>query len=141
MMVRERKFSSLLGGATTLDWNISARCVCDGASFSLDEFQVDLTPVVYLRRPDQYSSPGHAMEVRLKELEHVGDINAWSAGEKASAESYERFLRLQAYQSQAECESNNRDAMESFVRTGFYPAMMGSIYRWDLSRKHDVTEW
>lgn len=51
------------------------------------------------------------------------------------------FLRLQAYQSQAECESNNRDAMESFVRTGFYPAMMGSIYRWDLSRKHDVTEW
>jgi RHS repeat-associated protein len=136
----EGGFSNRLGAVTTLDWNISARCVCDGASFSLDEFQVDLTPVVYLREQGHYSSAGQAM-VRLMELEHVGDINAWSAGEKVNAESYERFLRLQAYQSQAACESRNREAMEVFVRDGFIPAVKASNERWDKSGLHDLHEW
>ncbi len=131
--------SPLYAAAATMDWRVQARCVCEGAEYRLEEFTIDLAPVVYMSHV--YASAGHRFEVRMKEHDHLRDFYAWGDREQSAAASYERFLRHTTYSSEAECVGENNSLMMQSLRRSFLPAAKASIDRYDKTRLHDVSPW
>jgi uncharacterized protein RhaS with RHS repeats len=119
---------------TTMDWNISARCTCSAGGYSLDEFEVSLTPIVLLRQ--RYDSPEIRRSTRRDELDHVRDLNAWANGARTGAEQFENGFKSQSFSSEQACLEAARAAMQGHLSSGIRPAVTDSHNRWDASGKH-----
>ena len=131
--------SNYYDAAATMTWAVQARCVCEGGEYRLDEFSIDLAPVVYMRQA--YASNGHRFEVRMNELDHVRDFYAWGAQEKPAAAAYERYLRGTSYSSEEECIRQNKAFMMESLQSSFLPAAKSSVSRYDETGRHNVRPW
>ncbi|MEN5060697.1 RHS repeat-associated core domain-containing protein [Luteimonas sp. TWI1416] len=119
---------------TTLDWSVSLECTCAAGNYSLDEYIVNFTPVVFLRQ--RYDSLDQRRDSRRAELDHVRDFNGWISGAKGAAQQLEDSMRSLSFSSSAECEDAARRAMQDFLQAGARQTAIDSHNRWDASGRH-----
>ncbi|WP_447896407.1 RHS repeat-associated core domain-containing protein [Stenotrophomonas acidaminiphila] len=119
---------------TTIDWTVGATCSCTSGGFSLNEFQVSLTPIVLLRQ--RYDTPAIRSSTRRDELDHVRDLNNWANGAKSAVEMFEDAFKNQTFPTEQACLVAARAAMQSHLSSSIYPAIDASRQRWDVSGKH-----
>lgn len=129
---RQSEFRENTLARTTMDWNISARCTCGAGGYSLDEFEVSLTPIVLLRQ--RYDSPEIRRSTRRDELDHVRDLNTWANGARTGAEQFENSFKSQSFSSELACLEAARAAMQGHLSSGIVPAVTDSHNRWDAGR-------
>ena len=119
---------------TTLDWSISSACTCATGGFSLDEYKVNFTPIVFLRQ--RYDSFDQRRDSRRAELDHVRDFNGWIGGARTAAQALEDSMKGQSFASAAECENAARQAMQQLLQAGARQTAIDSHNRWDASGRH-----
>ncbi|MDH5821409.1 RHS repeat-associated core domain-containing protein, partial [Luteimonas sp. RD2P54] len=119
---------------TTLDWSISAICDCSNGSYSLNEYSVAFTPIVFLRQ--SYNSMSERRASRRAELDHVRDLRSWIGSARSGAQSLEDSMKGQGFFDSAECEAATRQAMQQFLQAGARQAAIDSHNRWDASGRH-----
>jgi RHS repeat-associated protein len=120
---------------TTLDWSISPACACSSGGFSLNEYTVGFTPIVFLRQ--SYSDAGQRRDTRRAELDHVRDFGGWiNGGARTAAQALEDSMKGQSFSSMAECESAARQAMQQLLQSGARQTAIDSHNRWDVSGRH-----
>ncbi len=119
---------------TTMDWTVGATCSCASGGFSLNEFQVSLTPVVLLRQ--RYDTPAIRRSTRRDELDRVRDLNNWANGAKSAAEMFEAAFKNQTFPTEQACLEAARAAMQGHLSSSIDPAIDASRQRWDVSGKH-----
>ena len=129
---RQSEFRDNTLARTTMDWNISARCTCSAGGYSLDEFDVSLTPIVLLRQ--RYDSPEIRRSTRRDELDHVRDLNTWANGARTGAEQFESGFKSQVFSSEQACLDAARAAMQGHLSSSIGPAVTNSHNRWDAGR-------
>lgn len=119
---------------TTLDWSISSACTCAAGGYSLDEYKVNFTPIVFLRQ--RYDSLDQRRDSRRAELDHVRDFNGWIGGARTAAQDLENSMKGQSFGSAAECENAARQAMQQLLQAGARQTAIDSHNRWDASGRH-----
>lgn len=120
---------------TTLDWSISSACTCAAGGFSLDEYKVDFTPIVFLRQ--RYDSLDQKRDSRRAELDHIRDFNGWiGGGARNAAQALEDSMKGQSFSSNSECENSARQAMQQLLQSGARQTAIDSHNRWDVSGRH-----
>ena len=119
---------------TTVLWSVHPKCSCHDGTYSLDEFEVSITPKVFLR--PHYSSPKLQSGIRRNELDHVRDLGNWADGSENGAKDLENALRNASWGSKDECEEEANSLMEAYLRDSVTPAVNDSARRWDQSGKH-----
>jgi RHS repeat-associated protein len=120
----------------TLDWSLEVECSCDGGTYKLGEFGIDLAPVVFLR--PSYVSDGFRELVKSKEMDHVRDFRAWGQSARSGVEDYERMLKQVSYPDMESCRQGNGEAMQRYLRGSVVPAVIESSERWDQSELHRI---
>ncbi len=119
---------------TTLDWSISSLCVCGGGGYSLGEYKVNFSLIVFLRR--RFDSPDQRRETRRAELDHVRDFSGWIEGEKEAAREMENSMRQRVFSTASECEKVAQQSMQQLLEVGAKRAAVDSAAKWDASGRH-----
>ena len=127
---------SNVGGATSIDWDISSECECVNGSYRLKEFSVSLHTNVSLRKSYPGGKDQAEWSVRA-EGDHVADIGSWQGGDgRGTAEAAEQNNKRRSFGSREECERVTAGNLNTALTTSFQAAARKSRATWDITGRH-----
>ena len=121
---------------TTLDWSITARCVCGPGGFILDEIEAIFSPIVLMK--SRFESPATRRATRRDEMDHVNDLDDWVSSERQTGERIEAEMKRRSFATESECKIASEEALDASLKSTVEAAFRASKAKWDISLKHSA---